>query len=125
MKHLGVSGRMIAPSKSGYRTKNPLNIAVFNANIVIGTKDSFEKVWYGDVDITKDEVALRKIALELDTPIWVLPEMAARFDNENDPDIGQYVFMTDGKDYEIGDRYYKRDSIERNEAGDLTLKQLK
>ncbi len=120
---------MISASKSGYRSRFPKSIAIFNANIVAeypqhSNDGKFEKVWYGDIDITTDEVALRKIALALGKKIWVLPEMAARFENENDPQIGQYVFMTDGKDYELGNNYYTRDSIERDEEGKLTLKQI-
>jgi len=124
LEHLGINGRMISGSKSGYRKQNPKSIAVFNANIVAESDGKLEKVWFGDLDITLDEIALRKIALAIKKKIWVLPEMAARFENENDPKIGQYVFMTDGKDYEIGNGYYSKDSIERDEDGKLTLKQI-
>lgn len=124
LKHLGINGRMISASKSGYRQKHPNNIPVFNANIVAESDGKFEKIWYGDLDITIDEIALRMIALTIKKKIWILPEMAARFENENDPQIEQYVFMTDGKDYELGNDYYTKDSIERNEEGKLTLKQI-
>jgi hypothetical protein len=124
LNHLGIDGRMISGSKSGYRRQFPKSVAVFNANIIVESAPGiFEKIWYGDLDITQDEVALRKIALELGKKIWVLPELAARFEHEDKPMMGQFVFMTDGKDYELGDKYYSKDSIERDEEGKLSLKQ--
>jgi hypothetical protein len=124
LSHLGINGRMISGSKSGYCKNFPKSIAVFNANIIAETSPSiYEKIWFGDLDITNDEVAIRKIALELGCKIWVLPELAARFEHEEKPLMGQYIFMTDGKDYELGNSYYKRDNIERDEEGKLILKQ--
>ena len=43
-------GRLIAVSKSGYKSQYPNNEVVFNANIVT----SEGKVWYGDLDLTLD-----------------------------------------------------------------------
>ncbi len=75
-------GRMISGSKSFYRSQFPNNKVIFNANIVV---ESQGKVWYGDIDITRDEEQLQEIANELGENIYILYEMDARFENENKP----------------------------------------
>jgi hypothetical protein len=51
------TGRIIAFSKSTYRDKYPDNEIYFNANIfVLGEV----KIWYGDIDITKEKEQLEK-----------------------------------------------------------------
>lgn len=89
-------GRMISGSKSGYVQRNPNNLVVFNANLC--TKEQ-GKIWYGDLDITKDEKALSVLAGLLGETVYVLREMDARFDNESSPkfDRAVAVFHTDGK----------------------------
>lgn len=108
IEKLGASGRIISMSKSGYRDKNPKNAAIFNANVVMtlrGLKE-FEKVWFGDLDITKDEQALREIAKEAGMELYVLYEMDARFENETNPKMGSYVFKSDaGDEFEVGPKY--------------------
>jgi hypothetical protein len=108
IEKLGASGRIISMSKSGYRERNPKNAVIFNANVVMtlrGLKE-FEKVWYGDLDITKDEVALREIASEMNMELYVLYEMDARFENETKPNMGSYAFMSDAGDaFEVGPKY--------------------
>lgn len=117
IQNLGASGRIISMSKSGYREKNPKNAAIFNANIVVtlrGLKE-FEKVWYGDIDITKDEDALREIAKQSGLELYVLFEMDARFDQEENPNIGSYAFKSDAGDpLEVGPKHkdnYIRDIV--------------
>lgn len=78
--HGFIMGRMISGSKSGYMERNPGNKVVFNANIVIKSRG---KVWYGDLDLTKDLEDLRFVAFDLKEPLYVLREMDARFENEN------------------------------------------
>lgn len=78
--HGFIMGRMISGSKSGYMERNPGNKVVFNANIVIKSRG---KVWYGDLDLTLDREDLRFIATDLKEPLYVLYEMDARFENEN------------------------------------------
>lgn len=80
-KHNLFLGRLISWSKTAYREMNPNNFVVFNANIVVPSKG---KIWYGDLDITKDSDTLKKISEEINEPIYVLKEMDARFENEND-----------------------------------------
>jgi len=80
-------GRMISGSKADYARKHPQNIVVFNANVLVDGK----KVWYGDLDVTKDEKKLQKCADTIGKNLYILPEMAARFDKENKPDMTRTV----------------------------------
>jgi len=87
VKVLGYPGRMISGSKGSYIKNNPDNLAVFNANIC--TIDG--KIWYGDLDITKDIGKLKELAKKTILDIFVLREMDARFENENNPKISAAV----------------------------------
>ncbi|MFN5249952.1 MAG: hypothetical protein ACK5DE_02835 [Bacteroidota bacterium] len=73
--------RMIAYSKSTYIKVHPDNKVVFNANIA--TREG--KIWWGDLDITKDLENLQKAADELDTTLYILREMDYRFGKETRP----------------------------------------
>jgi hypothetical protein len=75
-----IMGRMISGSKSGYHKKYPGHKVVFNANIVT---ESRGKIWYGDLDLTLDITQLMNIAKELKEALYILYEMDARFENEN------------------------------------------
>jgi hypothetical protein len=88
---LGFEGKMISWSKSGYRNENPENLAIFNANIIQKTEKGYEKIWFGDLDITLDYEKLIRISECLDTEIFVLYEMDARFDNESAPNVLNYI----------------------------------
>ena len=72
-------GRMISYSKSDYRDKNPNSVVYFNANIVTPNDG---KIWYGDLDITKDGETLKAIAEEAGVILYLLREMDGRFENE-------------------------------------------
>lgn len=114
---LGWNGRMISGSKSGYSNRNPKNIAVFNANIVIMSSVPV-KIWYGDLDITLDIDKLKELALETGQTLCVLREMDARFENENSPKVTNFIIKIepDGS-YELGSVYQ---SMANSET--LTLK---
>jgi hypothetical protein len=73
-------GRMISFSKSSYREKYPDNEVYFNANIFVLGEG---KVWYGDVDVTKDTDSLQNVAREMGKDLYILSEMDGRFENEN------------------------------------------
>jgi len=73
-------GRMISGSKSGYRERNPNNEVYFNANIFTLEEG---KVWYGDLDLTKDLSILETIAKSTGKDLYILREMDGRFENEN------------------------------------------
>ena len=77
-----IIGRMISGSKSQYRSLHPDNFICFNANIFT---EEYGKVWYGDIDLTKDEDVLRKIANEAGVVIYLLRELSGRFGKEDDP----------------------------------------
>lgn len=72
--------RMIGWSKSNYRDQFPLNIVYFNANIFTLEEG---KIWYGDIDFTKDEKSLKEIAETLQRDLFILRELDGRFENEN------------------------------------------
>lgn len=79
-------GRMISSSKSGYRNRFPENEVYFNANIFVLGEG---KIWYGDIDVTKDRENLENVARELGKDLYILREMDGRFGNEelNDSEI--------------------------------------
>ena len=79
-------GRLIASSKSGYLAKyesiEQKNKVIFNANIII---NDLGKIWFGDLDCNVDIQKLQSIAIQLNTPLYILREMDCRFGNENLP----------------------------------------
>lgn len=77
-KHRIHCGRMIAAHKRGPEG----HVCVWNANII--TKSS-GKIWFGDVDITKEGNILKEIAKEVGESLYILREMDCRFDTEADP----------------------------------------
>ena len=76
------TARMIAGSKSAYKGSKSKDLVIFNANVFM--KD-IGKVWYGDLNLTEDYVILKSIAESLDTTLYVLWEMDARFGEEMKP----------------------------------------
>lgn len=95
---LGMDGYMIASSKSGYRSRHPNEIIVFNANICVGS----EKVWWGDINVTESKDKLIELAKLESAPLYVLSEMDGRFENECAPRIENALvtFFNDGT-YEL------------------------
>lgn len=77
-EHKLYCGRMISGSKSVPAGQK----AVFNANIVTKTHG---KVWFGDINITKDGEILKEIAGLIGEPLYILREMDCRFEHEDDP----------------------------------------
>jgi len=102
---LGRTGKMLSGSKGQYRYDHPNHMVYFNANLVLsdGTK-----LWYGDLDITVQEIDIRALAAKLSKTIHILPEMAARFEFESNPDLRQCVYHTDGEDVWFNTEYYHR-----------------
>ena len=87
---LGPAGKMIAASKTGYWRQHPDNLPVFNANLCTRERG---KVWFGDLDLTRDEPKLAELARALGEPVYVLYERAARFGNEETPTLDEAVVM--------------------------------
>lgn len=107
--NLGGPGRIISMSKSTYRESNPKNAAVFNANLIAttpGLVGEFAKIWFGDIDITKDEEGLKKIAESINKDLYVLYEMDGRFEYESAPNISSHVVkITPNGDVTIGNKH--------------------
>ena len=92
---LGMCGKMISLSKSGYKQRNPRNLAIFNANVCTQN----EKIWFGDLDVTLSKNSLIQLAQKLNENIYVLYEMDCIFDNDESPLISRHVvrFTTAGE----------------------------
>ena len=100
------NGRMISHSKSFYRKTFPYNQVYFNANIFIHNGKEFEKIWYGDLDITKDGYKLKEIAFNNDVIFYVLSEMEGRFENSNTQNVVSKAVWDTGKDLLIINKDY-------------------
>jgi hypothetical protein len=74
-----LSGRIISFSKSGYREEFPDNEVYFNSNIFVLGEG---KIWYGDIDVTKEKEQLENVAREIGKDLYILREMDGRFGNE-------------------------------------------
>ncbi len=72
-------GRMISYSKSGYMDRHPDNEVYFNANIFVLGEG---KIWYGDIDVTKEREQLESIAGQIGKDLYILRELDGRFENE-------------------------------------------
>lgn len=86
---LGLPGRLVGGSKVMYRRQYPDNKVVFNANVC--TVDG--KIWFGDLDITRDEHKLLSLASKLGERIFVLKEHDGRLDNETKPNLKKSVWI--------------------------------
>ena len=77
-KGLG-NGRILSFSKSSYRKENPDHEIYFNANIFT-LEDG--KIWFGDLDLTKDIDQLKEISESLGKSLYILREIDGRFEND-------------------------------------------
>lgn len=80
-------GRMISPSKSAYLRRFPGNLIAFNAHLCTA---SAGRVWWGDLDLTRDEPELRRVANALGEVLYVLRESALGPDPER-PDLSRAI----------------------------------
>lgn len=76
--------RLISGSKTFYRKKYPNNLIFFNVNIFV---ENLGKIWWGDIDLTKEYRILSKISNKLNIHLYVVSEMDGRFGNENRDDF--------------------------------------
>ena len=74
-----IEGRMVCGSKSLYRDMFPDNEVYFNANIFVLGEG---KIWYGDIDVTKEKEQLENVARKIGKDLYILREMDGRFGNE-------------------------------------------
>jgi hypothetical protein len=98
---LGMPGRMISGSKSGYDRAHPGHVVVFNANICTRSNG---KIWYGDLDITKDEAMLKALAEALGEDVFVLSEHDARFETAAAPRFDRARAIASASDVSIKER---------------------
>lgn len=84
---IGLTGILLSMSKSGYRKNNPNSVVFFNANLCT----EYEKIWWGDLDLTKSKEKLLELAREMKETLFVLAEMDARFEKESRPEINRYI----------------------------------
>jgi hypothetical protein len=75
-------GRMISGSKRIPPGHPDPSRVVFNANVLTRSEG---KIWYGDLDLTKDEDDLRLLAKAKGEAVYVLREKDARFMTESNP----------------------------------------
>lgn len=103
------NSRMICGSKSFYRDKYPDNFVIFNANIFV---ENIGKIWYGDLDITKDQEKLKEIANETNSVLYILYEMDGRFDKENNENFKiNYAWNTETGLSEKMKKYFNDDLL--------------
>ncbi|MCK9415682.1 hypothetical protein M0Q97_03365 [Candidatus Dojkabacteria bacterium] len=103
------SDRMICGSKSAYHDMKPNNFVIFNANIFV---ENFGKIWWGDLDLTKDQEKLKKVASETNSVLYVLYEMDGRFDNENTQEFkNNYAWNTETGLSEKMKKYFNDDLL--------------
>jgi hypothetical protein len=80
------SARMISHSKSYYmdRKEHKYNTIIFNANVFIYLNGKGLKIWFGDLNLSKEDGhILKEISEKMGTTLYVLNEMSGRFENEN------------------------------------------
>jgi len=78
MKNKGLHrGRCFGSKSSNSRIK-PLDVFVFNSNIGSLIDGKIEKVWFGDINITKDYKILKEIAKEIGQDLFIYSEMAGK-----------------------------------------------
>lgn len=84
-------GSMIA----AYKIAPKGHVCVWNGNLI--TKSS-GKIWFGDLNLTKEGSLLKEIAIEIGETLYVLRESDCRFGTEKDPIdllISRAVWNTD------------------------------
>lgn len=84
-------GRMI----SAHKLSPKGSLCIWNANVLIKSKG---KIWYGDLNLTKEGNLLKEVAKELGETVYVLREMDCRFNTEKLPFkvlISKAVWSTD------------------------------
>jgi hypothetical protein len=119
---LGRSGKLISASKGQYSWDNPENFVVFNANIV---NAEGKKVWYGDIDITKQLDELIFISGQaLGQEFYILPEMAARFENEQQPKLDEYLVKVKGTTVEVSPTMLPYVAVEKDSHGEVRALKL-
>lgn len=101
---LGVKGHMVSASKSRYTYNNPDHYVVFNAGLYITDGVNLEKIWYGDLDLSTNEIeALQFLSKELNKEVLVFHESDERFVDK--VDINDMVVAIYDTNIEIGEKF--------------------
>lgn len=87
-KLLGPVGKVLSATK-----KIVTGGEIFNANVCTDKG----KIWYGDVDYKRQAAKLQALANELKTKVYVLREMDARFESEDNPRLDSAVAVFEPK----------------------------
>ena len=82
---LGYTGKMLSGSKKSPEGET----IVWNSNVC--TK-KHGKIWFGDLNITRDIDKLKELAIRIKDTVYVLREHDARFEYEYDPRFNEAVF---------------------------------
>ncbi len=72
-------GRTITYSKSEYRAANPNSVVYYSAGIITL---SGGHVWGGDLDLTKDSDALKRVSAEIGEELYILREQDTYYDEK-------------------------------------------
>jgi hypothetical protein len=91
---------MISLSKSGYSHLHPDNAAIFNATVADAEG---QRLWWGDLDLTRDEKSLVTLARRIGINLFVYYEGDSRFVERIDPGTAVAVAHPDGR-LTLGDR---------------------
>jgi hypothetical protein len=78
MDNFFIPGRTISYNKTAPKGHQ----CVWNANICTKSRG---KIWFGDLDLTDDDIGLCNLARHAGEHIYILREHDARFDTENSP----------------------------------------
>lgn len=79
IEKLGHMGRLLSGSKSTYSTNHPGSRVFFNGNIYDAKG---EKIWFGDVDLTREAKKLQEIVQALGEKIYVTREQPFRWEEQ-------------------------------------------
>lgn len=102
---LGHTGKMISGSKSGYAKLHKKNAAVFNSNIFSYDGKEYNRVWFGDIDLTLELDNVKKYSNQLGLPLFIFFEQDGRYQYETIPNIGRHLVKVDGDIVELGETY--------------------
>ncbi len=86
LKRMGMWGIMLSGSKLAYSQQHPDHEVYYNANLFV---EGYGKLWFGDVDLTRDADKLQALADEIGACVYILYEHDGRFDTENRPDYAK------------------------------------
>jgi hypothetical protein len=90
---LGICGKLLSYSKSRYRKDNPKDIILFNSNIFIEIDSIPRKVWFGDLNVTKQKEQLQELSKKLNTKLYCLYEYDGRWLSEEKTDLARAVVV--------------------------------